>query len=75
MKIYMIRHSMTPGNKRRAYIGATDEPLCKEGIELLKSRSYPEVEEVVASPMKRCVQTSQCIYPDKEPYIIDKLRE
>lgn len=75
MKIYMIRHSMTPGNKRRAYIGATDEPLCKEGIELLKGRTYPEVEKVVASPMKRCVQTSQCIYPDKEPYIIDKLKE
>jgi alpha-ribazole phosphatase len=75
MKIYMIRHSMTSGNKRRAYIGSTNEPLCEEGIELLKHRTYKEVEEVVASPMKRCVQTARCIYPDKEPYVIDKLRE
>lgn len=75
MKIYMIRHSITSGNKRRAYIGATDEPLCEEGIELLKERMYPEVEMVIASPMKRCIQTSMCIYPDKKPYVIDDLKE
>lgn len=75
MKIYMIRHSITPGNKRRAYIGATNEPLCEEGIELLKNRTYPEVEVVITSPMKRCMQTAMCIYPDKSPYIIDQLRE
>lgn len=75
MKIYMIRHSITPGNKRRAYIGATNEPLCEEGIELLNKRMYPEVETVVASPMKRCIQTAMCIYPDKKPYVVDNLRE
>lgn len=75
MKIYMIRHSMTPGNKRRAYIGATDEPLCEEGIELLKNRTYPEAQMVIASPMKRCIQTAMCIYPDKNPYVIDNLKE
>ena len=75
MKIYMIRHSITPGNKRRAYIGATNEPLCEEGIELLKNRTYPEVEMVITSPMKRCMQTAMCIYPDKSPYVIDQLRE
>lgn len=75
MKIYMIRHSITPGNKRRAYIGATNESLCEEGIELLKNRTYPEVEMVITSPMKRCMQTAMCIYPDKSPYVIDQLRE
>lgn len=75
MKIYMIRHSITPGNKRRAYIGATNEPLCEEGIELLKNRTYPEVEMVITSPMKRCMQTAMCIYPSKSPYVIDQLRE
>lgn len=75
MKIYMIRHSITPGNKRRAYIGASNESLCEEGIELLKNRTYPEVEMVITSPMKRCMQTAMCIYPDKSPYVIDQLRE
>lgn len=75
MKIYLIRHSITPGNKRRAYIGSSNEPLCEEGIELLKNRVYPEVQLVVASPMKRCIQTAQCIYSDKKPYVINQLRE
>ncbi|WP_455715210.1 histidine phosphatase family protein [Anaerosporobacter sp.] len=75
MKIYLIRHSITAGNKRRAYIGSTNEELCEEGVELLKQRTYPEVQLVVTSPMKRCIQTAQCIYPNKKPYVIDKLRE
>ena len=36
LKILLIRHSMTAGNKLGRYIGArTDEPLCEEGIHLL----------------------------------------
>lgn len=75
MRIYLIRHSITQGNKRRAYIGATDEPLCEEGMELLKNRNYPQIEKLVASPMKRCIQTAKCIYPNKDVHTIDNLRE
>ena len=66
MRIYLIRHSMTEGNKEKRYIGITDEPLCPEGILLLKKRAgrYPKAEHVYVSPMQRCVQTAEIIYPD-----------
>ncbi|MGN0150736.1 MAG: histidine phosphatase family protein [Clostridia bacterium] len=70
--IALIRHGMTMGNKLRRYIGATDESLCD--TECLK-RTYPDVELVVSSPMKRCVETAEFIYPDKNRIIIDDLRE
>lgn len=66
MRIYLIRHSMTKGNKEKRYIGTTDESLCLEGIQLLEERKgmYPEVTYVYVSPMKRCVQTAEMIYPE-----------
>lgn len=75
MKIYLIRHGKTAGNLERRYIGVTDEPLCSEGIDELRGRQYPDCELVVASPLKRCVQTARLIYPDKELVICAELAE
>lgn len=66
MKIYLIRHGKTAGNLEKRYIGVTDEPLCPEGMAELRGRRYPGCELVIASPMKRCVETARIIYPDKE---------
>lgn len=61
----MIRHSMTAGNREGRYIGSrTDEPLCEEGILLLKARSYPSVEQIYVSPMRRCVETAALLWKD-----------
>lgn len=63
VKILLIRHSVTAGNLEGRYIGSrTDEPLCEEGIRLLKSRSYPPVDRIYVSPMRRCVETAQAIW-------------
>ena len=60
----LIRHGKTYGNTQGRYIGArTDEPLCPEGKAALFKSSYPEAEFVYVSPMKRCIETAQCIYP------------
>lgn len=81
MKVYLIRHSTTEGNKEKRYIGSTDEPLCRDGIEILKKRAgqYPKAEHVYISPMKRCRQTAEIIYPkemsDGRFTVHDKLRE
>lgn len=64
MHIYLIRHGMTNGNKEKRYIGRTDEPLCDEGIEQVKEKYYPEVDSVYASPLVRCIETAQIIYPN-----------
>ena len=60
MKIMLIRHFATPGNEKRQYIGSTDEVL-SEKTAFLK-RSYPIPEYIIASPMKRCVQTAKRIW-------------
>lgn len=55
----------------------TDEPLCQEGIDLLAGRKYPKVQAVYASPMRRCVETAELIWPEHAGHIIlePELRE
>lgn len=78
-KIYLIRNGLTDGAIEGRYIGHTDESLNEEGrkqlIELSTTGYYPEVEAVFSSPLKRCLQTSQIIYTDKEPIILADLAE
>lgn len=76
MKLYFIRHAMTEGNKRKAYIGAgMDEPICAEGIKQLETMCYPEADIVFVSPMKRCIMTADYIYPNQEKIICEAFRE
>ena len=79
-QIHLIRHAITKGNLEGRYIGHTDEELCPEGIEQLNSileefGSYPAVDAVFSSPLKRCLQTAKIIYPQKEAIVIDDLIE
>lgn len=75
LKFYLIRHSKTFGNTMRRYIGTTDEPLCAEGIRLLKNRRYPDVEMVFSSPMRRCRETAALLYPGQKQTVIADLAE
>ena len=75
LRLYLLRHSLTEGNTKKRYIGTTDEPLCQAGVEMLQAQSYPQVEAVYASPMRRCVQTARILYPQARIHIIDELRE
>ena len=78
-KIYLIRNGLTQGALEGRYIGHTDESLCEEGkkqlVELSTTGYYPDVEAVFSSPLKRCLETSSIIYPDKEPIILSELTE
>lgn len=71
----MIRHSITAGNEKKRYIGSTDEPLCEAGRELLRGKTYPDVQRLYVSPMLRCRQTASLIYPDYEMQVIEDFRE
>lgn len=72
---YLIRHSMTAGNQKKRYIGRTDESLCEEGIRLLSELQMPEAERIYVSPMKRCLQTAQILYPGQPYRIVEDFRE
>lgn len=75
MIINLIRHGKTAGNIAKKYIGTTDEPLCPEGISEIKRINYPACDIVISSPMKRCIQTAEIIYPDKKIIIREGLKE
>lgn len=63
-ELILIRHGKTAGNLLGRYIGSrTDEPLCDEGREGLAGKHLPEVERLYVSPMKRCVETAEILWP------------
>lgn len=75
MIINLIRHGRTEGNLESRYIGVIDEPLCAEGIAELHSKAFPECDAVICSPMRRCIQTAELIYPNKKRLVYEDLRE
>ena len=74
-KIWLIRHGMTEGNLKGRYIGKTDEHLCEQGRKALAELSYPEPDEIFVSPMIRCRETAEILFPGKRFRIIDQLAE
>ena len=78
-RIHLIRHGLTDGNIKGQYIGRTDLPVTPEGVSelrLLKENlDYPFIERLYCSPMLRCRQTANILFPDNEPHIIENLRE
>jgi alpha-ribazole phosphatase len=75
IKIRLIRHGKTAGNSCGRYIGVTDEPLCQEGLEYIKTLDYPMPQRVYTSAMKRCVQTAQILFPGQRLHILEDLNE
>lgn len=79
LKVIFIRHGATAGNVQKRYIGSTDEALCKEGVEKLQklkdSSVYPVANLVFMSPMKRCRQTAEILYPSHTYHSVEDLSE
>ena len=82
MRILFIRHLPTPGNEKRQYIGRIDEELSERAEEEFRRRLekgngslYPSVQYVIASPLKRCIQTAELIFPGHEIITEPMLRE
>lgn len=78
-KLHLIRHGMTEGNRVGRYVGRLDIPICKEGreeLEALKAKyEYPAIQEVYCSPLLRCTQTADILYPDEPRTIVEDLIE
>ncbi len=78
-KLTLIRHGQVPGNIDRRFIGVTNEPLTPEGAAAIRvraeAREYPEADLIFASPMLRCLQTSDIIYPGQKIIVVENLKE
>ena len=75
MRIKFIRHGKTAGNLEKRYIGSTDEPLCSEGINELEKIKITCTGMLFSSPMIRCIQTAEILFPECSPIVINELRE
>lgn len=82
MKIYLIRHGATKGNIEHRYVGSTDEELdlkgrkeLEEKIKLGRHENFLNVERLYVSPLKRCRQTAEILYPGKKQIIVEDLKE
>ena len=77
IKLVLIRHGATEANKEHRYLGRTDESLCEQAKEMLAAKTdcYPNVDLLFTSPMKRCMETAEILYPDYKPIIINDFRE
>lgn len=75
MRLYLIRHGMTFGNTLGRYIGTTDEPLTEDGRAALEQLSYPGTELLFASPLLRCRETAEILFPEMEPEIVKGFAE
>ena len=79
IRLTLIRHGKTPGNEEHRYIGRTDEALSDGGRAELKEKNkagyYPDADMLAVSPMKRCRQTAEILYPEKEQICVTALRE
>ena len=77
--LVMIRHGETQANQEHRYLGKTDEPLSKNGMEVLlsykKQNIYPDVDYLFTSPMKRCIETAEILYPKLCPVVIPEWEE
>lgn len=77
--IFLIRHGITQGNIDGKYIGFTDLPLADEGYAAIKRMAddeiYPDVQKVYSSPLKRCLETAEIIYPDRYIRQVENLCE
>lgn len=75
----LIRHGETQANAQRRYLGNTDEPLSARGRQKLLSykarRLYPEADCLFTSPMKRCIETAEILYPALTPVVIPEWEE
>ncbi len=77
--LYLIRHGLTQGNLDGKYIGQTDLSLCPSGAQTIRSLAeqeiYPEVGKVYSSPLARCLETAEIIYPEQKLMIVDEIEE
>lgn len=78
-RLTVIRHGATRASEQGIYIGVTDFELSESGkAELYAKKAefeYPNVDMVYSSPLKRCTQTAEILFPDNEIKTVEAFKE
>lgn len=79
IELVLIRHGSTASNQQGRYLGWTEEPLSKEGIEALFMQKqkgvYTKGNLLFTSPMERCRQTASILFPGQDMLVLDEWKE
>lgn len=79
ISISFIRHGATKANREYRYLGTTDEPLSREGkeqlAEKLQADRYGKPKIVFTSPMLRCRETADILFPQVKQIVIPEWTE
>ena len=77
MEVILVRHGITQGNKEKRFVGRLDVPLAPEGEAMARETAplMPEVEHLYVSPMLRCRQTAELLWPGVPRTLVEDLRE
>jgi len=76
VKVLLIRHGETAGNRERRYVGHNDEPLSAEGERQVRQMGIcVEARQVFSSPLARAVQTARLLFPQAELILLPGLCE
>lgn len=70
--IALFRHGLTEENKRKAYLGWNDSPLCAEAQNLSTTNRY---ECYFSSDLQRCISTSSILFPNENLILLKEIRE
>jgi alpha-ribazole phosphatase len=70
--IALFRHGLTEENKRNAYLGWNDSPLCPESQNLSTTRTY---DSYFSSDLNRCICTANLLFPNENLFLLKDLRE
>lgn len=79
-QIHLIRHGAIDESLKGAYIGQSNPKLSDYGIKKLREAmceyDYPKGSiNLFSSPLRRCIQTCEILYPDKQPVRVDGFSE
>ena len=77
--IHFFRNGETVADGNKQYIGVTDVELSTKGINALKNLKekfdYLDPALIFSSPLKRCVDTTRELFPNKKIVALPELRE
>ena len=78
-KIHLLRCGSVAQNSEQLYLGQLDLPLSDDGRaelgRLQKAGSYPQIEQLYTSPLARCLQTAEILYPEYKPQAVAGLMD
>ena len=79
-KIHFIRHGMAEDPENKICLGKnTDPALTQDGVEELRDLmgvyQYPYAQKLYVSPLLRCKQTADILFPETEAEIMEELAE